>query len=416
MCDDPQLIPVEWNSVREQLLPAITKIQVRGINGDAGGVLDYDNNPVGLNVIAVGGDKLSRGLTLEGLSVSFYIRPAKNYDTLLQMGRWFGYRRGYLDLCRLYTTEDLVGWYEHIAVANEELRREFTFMELSRQTPVDYGLKVRTHPDGLSITAANKIRHGRKMRVSFSHHLSQTTVFHKDAKIHEVNFKAADEWLRSLSNPVAEMTRVLWKNVAPEQICKFLNRYTSHPMCRKAETELLVKYIEKLMGFGELKNWTVALISNSDSKATPWTISGQQIGLIFRGDKTPDDTSLYMLNKSNILSPQDEQLDLSNDQIASALKKNIDAWSLGNTRSENEPKRPSGPFIRNERLPQNGLLLIYPLDHSRFDKSFTSVPIIGFAISFPESTRGKFSAIEYQVNTTYWRERYGEDDENEIDA
>ena len=55
-----------------------------------GGVLDYSENPKGLNVIAVGGDKLSRGLTLEGLTVSYYTRPARNYDTLLQMGRWFG--------------------------------------------------------------------------------------------------------------------------------------------------------------------------------------------------------------------------------------------------------------------------------------------------------------------------------------
>ncbi|WP_459556767.1 Z1 domain-containing protein [Lacunimicrobium album] len=413
VCDDPQLIHVEWQDVRAQLLPAITKLQVRGINGDAGGVLDYDNNPSGLNVIAVGGDKLSRGLTLEGLSVSFYIRPAKNYDTLLQMGRWFGYRPGYVDLCRLYTTEDLIGWYEHIAVANEELRREFTFMELSRQTPEEYGLKVRTHPDGLNITAANKIRNGRKMRVSFSGHLSQTTVFHKDAQIHEGNFKAADEWLQSLSNPVLEKTRVVWKNVTPAQINKFLKGYTSHPMCRKAEPDLLMKYIEKLLRFGELNNWTVALISNSEAKATPWTISGRQIGLIFRDDKTPDDTSLYMLKKSNILSPQDEQLDLSDDQIAAALDKNIAAWQLGQTRSENEPKRPSGPFIRHVRSPQNGLLLIYPLDHSQFDKFFTSVPIIGFAISFPESTKGTMSAIEYQVNTTYWRERYGEDDEDD---
>jgi hypothetical protein len=413
LIDDPQLIPVKWEDVRAELIPAIAKLQVRGINGDAGGVLDYDNNPDGLNVIAVGGDKLSRGLTLEGLSVSYYIRPAKNYDTLLQMGRWFGYRPGYVDLCRLYTTEDLVGWYEHIAVANEELRREFTFMELSRQTPEEYGLKVRTHPDGLSITAANKIRHGRKMQVSFSGHLSQTTVFHKDAKIHEGNFKAVDGWLRSLPNPVSEKKGVIWKDVAPTQINKFLKGYTSHPMCRKAEPDLLIKYIEKLQDYGELNNWTVALISNSDAKATPWTISGRQIGLIFRDDKTPDDTSLYMLKKSNILNPPDERLDLSIDQIESALNKNLAAWHLGETRSKKEPEKPSGPFIRNVRSPQNGLLLIYPLDHSQFDKSFTSVPIIGFAISFPESTTGKMIAIEYQVNTTYWQERYGEDDDDE---
>ncbi|WP_010583102.1 Z1 domain-containing protein [Schlesneria paludicola] len=271
--DDPQMTPLTWKEVRAELLTAITRIEVRGINGDAGGVLDYDDpsNATGLNVVAVGGDKLSRGLTLEGLSVSYYIRPAKNYDTLLQMGRWFGYRPGYVDLCRLYTTGDLVGWYEHIAVANEELRREFNFMELSKLTPEDYGLKVRTHPDGLNITAANKIRHGRRMQVSFSGHLVQTTIFHKDAKIQEGNMKATESWLRSLPQPQSLPRRVEWKNVPAARIISFLESFTVHPLCRLAECDLLIKYIQKLLGFGELKNWTVALISSSESKATKET-------------------------------------------------------------------------------------------------------------------------------------------------
>lgn len=414
--DDPQLIPLQWKDVRAELLNAITRTQVRGINGEAGGVLDYYNNPTGLSVIAVGGDKLSRGLTLEGLSVSYYTRPAKSYDTLLQMGRWFGYRPGYVDLCRLYTTEDLVGWYEHIAVANDELRREFNFMELSKLTPEDYGLKVRTHPNGLSVTAANKIRHGKKMQVSFSRHLAQTTVFQKLGKIHEDNFKATEQWLQSLPLPTTEKKRVVWKDISAAQVMEYLESYTSHPLCRQAESDLLIKYIEKLLGFGELTKWTVALVSNSAAGATPFTIAGHKIGLIQRSDNTPDDDDLYMLKKSNILSPDDEQLDLSIDQRAMALADNIEAFESGQTRSVKKPERPSGPFIRGVRLPQRGLLLLYPLDHSQFEKPFTSKPIIGFAISFPQSSKGEASAIEYQVNTKYWRDRYGEEDEDGDDA
>ena len=412
--DDPQLIPIEWKDVRAELLNAITRIQVRGINGDAGGALDYANNPNGLNVIAVGGDKLSRGLTLEGLSVSYYIRPARNYDTLLQMGRWFGYRLGYVDLCRLYTTEDLVGWYEHIAVANEELRREFNFMELSRQTPEEYGLKIRTHPGGLSITAANKIRHGRKMQVSFSRTLAQTTIFHKDTKIQEKNFAATDQWLQTLKQPTTEKKRVIWKGIDATQIISFLEKYTSHPMCRQAEGDLLVKYIQKLMGYSELTDWTVALISNSVSKATQ-AIGGHYVGLLYRADDMPKDNRIYMLKKSNILSPDDEQLDLTIDQKGKALDDNIAAFEKGLTRSRSKkkPEKPSGPFIRSVRSPQKGLLLLYPLDHTLLEKPFTTTPIIGFAISFPESSRGQASAIEYQVNTKYWLDRYGEEEEDD---
>lgn len=412
--DDPQLIPLEWKDVRGELLNAISRIQVRGINGDVGGALDYDNNPNGLNVIAVGGDKLSRGLTLEGLSVSYYIRPAKNYDTLLQMGRWFGYRSGYVDLCRLYTTDDLVGWYEHIAVANEELRREFNFMELSRLTPEDYGLKVRTHPTGLNVTAANKIRHGKKMRVSFSGHLSQTTIFHKDSKIHDENLAVTDQWIKSLKQPAeTDKKRVVWRDVPAARIISFLEHYTTHPLCRQAEGDLLIKYIQKLLGHGELDSWTVALVSNSMSKATQATIGGHDIGLLYRADNRPDDSSLYMLKKSNILSPEDEQLDLSDEQRTRALTNNIAAWEIGETHSKKKPERPSGPFIRGVREPQKGLLLLYPLDPTLLEKPFTSTPIIGFAVSFPESSRGQASAIEYQVNTKYWRDRYGEEDEDD---
>ena len=101
--------PVSWDQVRHHLISTSQRIQVKIINGSAQDALDYWDHHDGLSVIAIGGDKLSRGLTLEGLSVSYYLRSSRMYDTLLQMGRWFGYRPGYVDLCRLYTSEELSG-------------------------------------------------------------------------------------------------------------------------------------------------------------------------------------------------------------------------------------------------------------------------------------------------------------------
>lgn len=407
--DDHHMIPVGWNLVQDALLNTITKIQIRGINGDAGGTLDYSNNPNGLNVIAVGGDKLSRGLTLEGLSISYYIRPANNYDTLLQMGRWFGYRPGYVDLCRLYTTQDIISWYEHITVANEELKKDFDFMELSHLTPAEYGLKVRTHPSGLNITATNKIRHGKKMKVSFSSHLTQTTIFDKDPKVCENNLSVTEQWILSLSEPSEiDRKRVIWRRIPAKQIINFLEQYRAHPLCRQVDGELLIKYIQKLTEHNELVNWTVAMLSNSMTDAKQAKIGGYNIGLLYRADNTPNDNKLYMLKKSNILSPEDEQIDLSDQQKENALKENIKAWEQGYTRLKKKPEKPSGPFIRKARSPKNGLLLIYPLINPA---NMEATPIIGFAISFPESYRAPESGIEYQVNTTYWRERYSEEDE-----
>ena len=97
---------VSWEDVRSRLVESSQRIEVKVINGAARDALDYWDRPDGLSAIAIGGDKLSRGLTLEGLSVSYYLRASRMYDTLLQMGRWFGYRPGYPDLCRLYTTDE----------------------------------------------------------------------------------------------------------------------------------------------------------------------------------------------------------------------------------------------------------------------------------------------------------------------
>ena len=125
------------------LLPeVVSDVQVRTINGTAKDALDYaEHSNTGLTVIAIGGDKLSRGLTLDGLCVSYFLRASRMYDTLMQMGRWFGYRPGYVDLCRLYTTSDLSEWFGHITDAADELREEFEYMAASGGTPRDYGLK-----------------------------------------------------------------------------------------------------------------------------------------------------------------------------------------------------------------------------------------------------------------------------------
>ena len=130
---------------------------MKEINGTAKDALDYVEHPDGLSVIAVGGDKLSRGLTLEGLSVSYFLRASRMYDTLMQMGRWFGYRPGYLDLVPALHDMSSVRWYRHIALAEQELRREFEYMVASGLTPESYGLKVRQHSEGLLVTALNKM-------------------------------------------------------------------------------------------------------------------------------------------------------------------------------------------------------------------------------------------------------------------
>ena len=134
-----QRIP-SWEEIEAVLPAVVSDILVKTVNGNAKDALDYvEHSEKGLKVIAIGGDKLARGLTLEGLCVSYFVRTTKMYDTLMQMGRWFGYRPGYLDLCRLYTTAELVKWFGHIADASEELREEFDQMAAVGATPGNTG-------------------------------------------------------------------------------------------------------------------------------------------------------------------------------------------------------------------------------------------------------------------------------------
>ena len=123
----------------------VRKTKILQINSEADEDLEYDHNPDGLKVIAIGGNRLSRGLTLEGLTTSYFTRSSRMYDTLLQMGRWFGYRMGYEDLCRLYTTDNVIRWFFHISVATEELRNTFRIMAAQGSTPAEFGLKVRNY-------------------------------------------------------------------------------------------------------------------------------------------------------------------------------------------------------------------------------------------------------------------------------
>jgi len=155
----------------------------------------------------------------------------------------------------------------------------------------------------------------------------------------------------------------------------------------------------------------VTLISSSTAK-THHTVGGHLIGLTERKDVQPD-KDLYWLQKANIISPEDQYIDLTKLQVASALAATVDAWKGGETRHKDEPTSPSGPFIRQARNPQRGLLLIYPLDSSDVlldGVHFTNLPIIGMAMSFPASS--KRTTVEYQVNTKYWLDRYGDDEDD----
>lgn len=403
---EPDLPPVMWDQIREVLYIAASKIEVKKINGTAKDTLQYVEHPDGLSVICIGGDKLSRGLTLEGLSVSYYLRASIMYDTLMQMGRWFGYRVGYVDLCRLYTTLELAGWYSDITAADEELRQMFEDMATQEKTPEDYGLGVRKHPDGLMITAAAKMRNGQTVKLSYSQSIVETVVFFDDAIINQQNLLAAEQLIQIIDTryprKIDDRGNYLWFGVNGEAIVDFLTDYNTHETARTVRSSLLNRYLKSRVADNELTSWTIALISPQDNiqKDLFSTIPDLPVRLTTRkriGDATD---AKYRIRR--LVSPRDEWIDFSKDELEQAK---LETQKV--SREDLDPsKAPSGPAVRRTRPGKRGLLILYILN---YDSESPSVPITGFAISFPKSNYGDASAIEYMVNNTFLQELGGDE-------
>jgi hypothetical protein len=396
--------PVTWDQLREELIPASQRIQVKTINGSAQDVLDYWDHTDGLSVIAIGGDKLSRGLTLEGLSVSYYLRSSHMYDTLLQMGRWFGYRPGYVDLCRLYTSEELSEFYSHITLATEELKRDFDMMADRGMTPSQFGLRVRTHPSGLVITAANKMRNGTIMSVSYAGDISETISFDRNIGPTKANYIQVDRFIRGLTGDSRiENQNRIWGSVPGDKVADLLASLVVHESSRKARGVLLARYIRSQLPHGGLTDWTVVLISNPGNQNSE--VGGYAVRPVQR-TQYPSDArdrdAVYRIRR--LVSPTDELIDLTDVQRGLAREKTAQFFQEHpeRTRYQVEPTKPGGPFIRQVRSPSNGLLLLYPLD----EPNPAGVPFLGFAVSFPGAQHD--TPIEYAVNTVYGREELEE--------
>jgi len=392
---DPGIKIHTWDEILPLLHPAAAKIQVKEIHGGARDVLDYqaydkkyakEGEEAGLSVIAIGGNKLSRGLTLEGLSVSYYLRASKMYDTLMQMGRWFGFRSGYVDLCRLFTSRELNEWYCHIALASMELRNEFNYMsEIAGSTPEQYALRVRTHPGVLQISATNKIRSAVNVNVSWSGSLVETYKLSKSQEIIKSNYSSASKLVHNLINYEFEQQRscYLWKNISPDVVVDFLNNFrgADNPV---SDSSFLVRFIEDKIRLGELTKWRIAIM-NKEKATKNETIEELTVGLFIRtqDDKNSND-SVYYLRKSHIISPKHEFVDLSREEYDEAMKRT--AKLRVEKGKSGSPQYPNGNIVRNEiRRPDNPLLIIYMLDAQGAGLNEEENPIVGFAISFPGS-------------------------------
>jgi hypothetical protein len=407
-----------WSEIQRNLNESVHPIKCIKVNSTSEDkFIDYRRYP-SYRAIVIGGDALSRGLTLEGLMVSYFYRITKQYDTLLQMGRWFGYKDGFEEVCRIWTNPIIQSWYGYIGRVNEELKSDIDDMcALGNVTPLDYGLRVQEDVTGLIITSRAKMRTAEKSFVTMclSGDVHDTMYVNIDKESILRNYKALDEFydrVGKYSNFIQKEDHgnICWRDIPREEIVELLKNI----IVPRRNVWYNFEDISKLINEDE-KNWDIAIISRrkdieGQNPKTLYKVHDMEIYCPRRSKFTykPDkDPNIIQMGNRALKSPEDAKEFLS-DEIIKEIR---------NRRGERSPS--SKDFMISSRNP---LLMIYYLDLRIDDKNSLDKPLyekmlddiqdlkpIGFALGFPAGAAGaKKKLIQYRANKIY--QRVNEDD------
>lgn len=409
-----------WEEVQSRLFEASDDMKTYLVNSKSDEALDYEKyekSGDSLTALAVGGLSLSRGLTLEGLIVSYMYRNTKMYDTLMQMGRWFGYRQGYDDLCRIYLSDDSKGWYAHIAEATEDLRQQIKQMRRDGFSPKDFGLYVRAHPDALIITALNKMRHAQKMtfKVSFDGVQRETHVLPSSEEIREKNLQRMTALYSTLRSecgiPVETSANISWRKVPLDIVIEFIADFRFHRELQGTKDALL-SYAREVSDSYPL--WDVGFISLTGSAPSqeylPMADQKRQVGKLLEKVKIPsEEDGWYVGNKQKVAGTGVESVGLIDSELEKAVK----------IAEENGRNKPQDRDYRHKDVRGRPLLMLHLLE--LFDKTgdeptvlARNVPALGF--SFPAT--GDFRSVDCVVNKVWLQNDMidSPDEEDDYDA
>lgn len=438
--DDPAFADMKhftWEQIQEMLYPAVSRIEVRSINGgNAPKNLDYERyetapDDIGLRLIAVGGLSLSRGLTLEGLCTSYFYRNSSMYDTLMQMGRWFGYRNNYKDLCKIWMPDVSMAWYSYISEATDELRAEVRRMQNENMTPTDFGLAVRSDIQGLLVTARNKMRAAKDYEtvVNFSGEVIETKYVHSAKDILQRNYEETVAFVKQLkmtypihqNDPELAVKHPQILNVSGDVVIDYLNVFSAHTM-NSATGFVIHELLEMFRNdtSGVFERWDI-LVAGGTTTNPEMEFAGLKVRQVRRSFAYKKDTKcLQMSGKNSRLGSKDlAKGGLTPDEVH--------CMEAG---FESE-KSFSEDFYFKSGQKRNPLLVIYPVKlhyepkpGENVDKDRQSIansinfPVIGLSIGIPRITGMERIRLKYKVNKQKWLEIFGAesaDDFTEVD-
>lgn len=381
----PDELPLAFEDVSPLLPDVVHDSRVLVENASSPERVDYSEP--GQSVIVIGGSILSRGLTLEGLVVSYFIRTSSAYDTLLQMGRWFGYRHGYSDLPRIWMTAELCKYFYDLATVEREIRYDVERYENENLSPSDFAVRIRTHP-ALNITSPGKMAAAVEVKRSFNGRRVQTILF---------KHRSQDWLLRNLQSTRKLIATARDANVTPvrlqagagwlleridhEHVLQFLDEYQFHENSRELSSGLIRGYItDQVHQAGQLADWNLVVVSRAPADA--------RLGVIDLGF----DEDVALINRSRM--PPNPGFPVDSADIKALMSLPDVVADIPDLR-KGAAGRSMDQLIgdRSQILPGVGCLLVYPISrHSipareRSDRRrLESVEdMIGVGLVFPRS-------------------------------
>jgi hypothetical protein len=416
---------ITWREIlKKYLYKAIAPIDVRAVNGKASASkLNYDQNKQhGLKIIAVGGNTLARGLTLEGLIVTYFYRTTHMYDTLMQMGRWFGYRTNYDDLVKIWLSEDEIDWYGQITIATDDLREQIAKMKEAHKKPINFGLRVKNDPGSLIVTARNKMRNAKPINcpVTVAGHLLETPRLPAIDKILDSNMAVMKKFIDNLDeagNRISskdERTRgnYFWSNVSGRLVSELLLNFKTHLWHLNYNGKGLSDYILK-----EYPNavWDVVLINTGDGDSYSEIKCGNDILPI-------DHTECRTISvRDGALNVSGTKLRVGSGGCAQiGLTKKTAAKIRKQLKEKYNKKHASDSDYLIKDRPPILMLHILETNFGKSNKEYKNIfpkYIAAIGVGFPDDETGTKTAT-YQVNLVDLKNWLGDDvieDEKDVD-
>ncbi len=409
-----------WSEIWRQVLEIVGRLTVKIDNGESDDRLVYpDGDPQ--FVIAIGGGTLSRGLTLEGLVVSYFLRSSNTYDTLLQMGRWFGFRPHYRDLARVWVGPGMLDDYAHLARVEREIRAEVAALEAEGKSPRELAIRVRNHPGRLQITATGKMSNTMIVKAGLGGSRRQTVYLDRSESGAANSQEAARKLVRNLTDrgltaltqsPKSRGGRSsqLLSGVTNAEFVSFLRNYwvaASDPWLQASAMQ------EWLDEHGSNVLWNLVLISGSNRLGTFQYAPNVEVGLVSRAPLkeeywTPDNLPATpplgsdVINIRALMSSTDSVVDLQILADHGVLADPENSLSGVDTNDVATVRR-----LRRSLAPQTGVIVLYAISKESTPRAGSHTrrnldgreDLIGLGVIFPHAENeedGEFVAVDIQ--------------------